>query len=82
MLAYATFDARDRAPGIASGGGTHIGAITNADIGMVQITAPNSTETSDGGTYKTCMIDEDITTVMSDSFRVDLRLDPGGDTTN
>jgi hypothetical protein len=71
MLAKATLDAGDRARGIASEASAHIGAITNADTGMVQITAPNSMETSDGGTDETCTIDEDIPAVMSDTFRVD-----------
>ena len=71
MLAKATSDARDRARAIASEAGAHIGAITNADTGIFQITAPNSTETSDSGTYDTRTIDKDITAVMSVTFRVD-----------
>jgi hypothetical protein len=71
MLAKATSDARGRARAIASEAGAHIGAITNADTGIFQITAPDSTETSDGGTYDTRTIDKDITAVMSVTFRVD-----------
>lgn len=71
MLAKATADARDRARAIAREAGAGIGAITNADTGIFQITAPNSTETSDSGTYDTSTIDKDITAVMSVTFRVD-----------
>jgi len=71
MLSKATADARGRAQAIASEAGAHIGAITNADTGIFQITAPNSTETSDSGTYDTSTIDKDITAVMSVTFRVE-----------
>lgn len=71
MLSKATADARGRARAIASEASAHIGAITNADTGIFQITAPNSTETSDSGTYDTSTIDKDITAVMSVTFRVD-----------
>ncbi|WP_399220265.1 SIMPL domain-containing protein [Synechococcus sp. L2F] len=70
MLAKATHDARQRAKAIAQEAGARIGAITNADTGSFQITAPNSTETSDTGTYDTSTIDKDITAVMAVTFRV------------
>ncbi|MEY4841099.1 MAG: hypothetical protein RLZZ374_2007 [Cyanobacteriota bacterium] len=47
------------------------GAITNADTGSFQITSPNSTETSDSGSYDTRTIDKDITAVMAVTFRVE-----------
>jgi len=71
MLAKATKDARNRARAIAWEAGARIGAITNADTGSFQITAPNSTEASDTGSYDTRTIDKDITAVMGVSFRVD-----------
>ncbi len=71
MLAKATADARGRARAIAAEAGARIGAITNADTGIFQITAPNSTETSGGGTYDTRTIDKDITAVIGVTFRVD-----------
>lgn len=70
MLAKATRDARARAQAIAAEAGARIGAITNADTGSFQITAPNSTEASDSGTYDTRTIDKDITAVMGVTFRV------------
>ena len=71
MLAKATRDARQRAVAIAREAGSGIGAITNADTGTFQITAPNSTDVSGGGAYDTSTIDKDITAVMAVSFRVD-----------
>ena len=71
MLAKATRDARARGRAIAWEAGSSIGAITNADTGSFQITAPNSTETSDSGSYDTRTIDKDITAVMAVTFRVE-----------
>ena len=71
MLAKATKDARARARAIASEAGAGIGAITNADTGSFQITSPNSTETSDSGSYDTRTIEKDITAVMAVTFRVE-----------
>ena len=70
MLAKATKDARNRAQAIAAQAESSIGAITNADTGTFQITAPNSTEASNGGSYDTRTIDKDITAVMAVTFRV------------
>lgn len=70
MLAKATRDARERAQAIARQAGARIGAITNADTGSFQITAPNSTEANDMGSYDTRTIDKDITAVMAVTFRV------------
>ena len=71
MLAKATKDARVRARAIAWEAGARIGAITNADTGSFQITAPNSTEASSFGSYDTRTIDKDITAVMGVTFRVE-----------
>ena len=70
MLAKATKDARARARAIAGEAGAAIGAITNADTGTFQLTAPNSTEASDSGSYDTRTIEKDITAVMAVTFRV------------
>jgi len=61
----------DRARAIAWEAGVGIGAITNADTGTFQITAPNSTEASDTGSYDTRTIDKAITAVMAVTFRVE-----------
>ncbi|MEA5423247.1 MULTISPECIES: SIMPL domain-containing protein [unclassified Synechococcus] len=71
MLAKATRDARQRAVAIAREAGSGIGAITNADTGLFQITRPNSTDIGDGGSYDTRTIDKDITAIMGVTFRVE-----------
>lgn len=54
MLADATKDARVRAEQIARNAGSDIGRLKSADMGIFQITAPNSTEEySWGGTFNT-----------------------------
>ena len=70
MLAKATKDARNRAQAIAAQVDSSIGAITHADTGTFQITAPNSTDASNNGSYDTRTIDKDITAVMAVTFRV------------
>ena len=47
-----------------------MGPVTKVDTGIFQITGPNSTETSDSGSYDTRTIDKDITAVMAVTFRV------------
>jgi hypothetical protein len=70
MLAKATRDARNRARAIAAEAGASVGPVTKVDTGIFQITAPNSTETSDSGSYDTRTIDKDIKAVMAVTFRV------------
>jgi hypothetical protein len=70
MLAKATRDARNRARAIAAEAGASVGPVTKVDTGIFQITAPNSTETNDSGSYDTRTIDKDITAVMAVTFRV------------
>jgi hypothetical protein len=71
MLAKATRDARNRARAIAAEADARVGPVTKVDTGIFQITAPNSTETNDSGSYDTRTIEKDITAVMAVSFRVD-----------
>ena len=70
MLAKATRDAAERARAIAREAGSSIGPITNADTGTFQLTAPNSTEVGNSGSYDTTTVDKDITAVMAVTFRV------------
>ena len=55
MLAEATENARNRAETIAKSAGARLGGLKNANMGVFQITAPNSTdeEYSWGGTFNT-----------------------------
>jgi uncharacterized protein len=70
MLAKATRDAAERARAIAREAGSSIGPITNADTGTFQLTAPNSTDVGNSGSYDTTTVDKDITAVMAVTFRV------------
>lgn len=55
MLAEATNNARNRAKTIAKSAGAHLGKLQTANMGVFQITAPNSTDEdySWGGTFNT-----------------------------
>lgn len=55
MLAEATENARNRAETIAKSAGSHLGGLKTANMGVFQITAPNSTDEdySWGGTFNT-----------------------------
>ncbi|WP_338440881.1 SIMPL domain-containing protein [Synechococcus elongatus IITB4] len=70
LLAKATEDARKRAAAIAQQGGSNLAAIASAETGVFQITAPNSTDVGDGGSYDTSTIEKDMTAVISVSFRL------------
>lgn len=55
MLAEATENAKNRAETIAKSAGSHLGKLQTANMGVFQITAPNSTDEdySWGGTFNT-----------------------------
>ena len=71
MLGEAAKDAKARAAKIADSTGDKIGAVRSARMGVMQITAADSTEVSDGGISDTSSIDKDVTAVVNISFAVD-----------
>jgi len=71
MLGEAAKDAKVRAEKIADSTGNKIGAVRSARMGVMQITAADSTEVSDGGISDTSSIDKDVTAVVNISFAVD-----------
>jgi hypothetical protein len=71
MLGEAARDAKTRAEQIASSTGNSIGSVRSAKMGVLQITAPDSTEVSDSGMFDTTTIDKDMTAVVNISFAVD-----------
>ena len=71
MLGEAARDAKTRADKIAESTGNGIGSIRSARMGVMQITAPNSTEVSDYGVNDTSSIDKDVTAVVNVSFAID-----------
>lgn len=68
MVAAATKDAKARAEAIAKSTNSQVGPVRNAQTGVFQITARNSTDVSDSGIYDTSSIEKDITAVVSVTF--------------
>lgn len=71
MLGEAAKDAQERAKQIASSTGSKIGSVRSAKMGVMQITAADSSEVSDSGMNDTSSIEKDITAVVNISFAVD-----------
>lgn len=71
MLGEAAKDAKTRAEQIAASTGNKIGALRSAKMGVLQITAADSTEVSDSGINDTSSIDKDMTAVVNISFAVE-----------
>lgn len=70
MLGEAARDAKERAERIASSTGNSIGSVRSAKMGVLQITAADSTDVSDYGVYDTSTIEKDVTAVVNISFAV------------
>lgn len=70
MLGEAAKDAKARADRIAESTGSSIGSIRSARMGVMQITAPESTEVSDYGVNDTSSIEKDVNAVVNVSFAV------------
>jgi hypothetical protein len=71
MLGEAAKDAKTRAERIAASTGNTIGNVRSARMGVLQITAADSTEVSDMGIYDTSSVDKDITAVVNIGFAVE-----------
>jgi hypothetical protein len=71
MLGEAAKDAKERANRIAQSTGNSIGAVRSAKMGVLQVTAADSTDVSDYGVYDTTTIEKDMTAVVNVSFAVD-----------
>ncbi|CAN5860978.1 SIMPL domain-containing protein [soil metagenome] len=71
MLGEAAQDAKARAEQIAASTGSQIGAIRSARMGVMQITAADSTDVSDYGIYDTSTIEKDVTAVVNINFAVE-----------
>ncbi len=70
MLGDAAKDAKTRAERIAASTENTIGSVRSAKMGVLQITAADSTEVSDQGISDTSSIDKDITAVVNISFAI------------
>jgi hypothetical protein len=72
MLAAATKDARTRAEKIAENSGAQIGKLNNADMGIFQITAQNSSEEySWGGAFNTTSKNKTASITVKLDFDID-----------
>lgn len=71
MLGEAARDAKIRAERIAASTGNSIGTVRSAKMGVLQITAADSTEVSDMGISDTSSIDKDMTAVVNVSFAIE-----------
>jgi uncharacterized protein len=70
LYSEATTDAKTRAEAIASGTGVKVGDLMSAKTGIIQITAPNSTDVSDYGVYDLSTRQKDVTATVSVTFRL------------
>jgi len=71
MLAQAAKDARDRAENILrSAGNARVGKLVVADMGIININAANSTQTSVEGNNDTTSLEKDIITIVHAEFEV------------
>lgn len=70
MLGEAAKDAKERALKIAASTGDSIGSVKSAKMGVLQITAADSTDVSDYGVYDTTTIEKDMTAVVNVSFAI------------
>ena len=68
LLADATKDALKRAKVLVEATGAHLGGLRGVDVGVFQVTAPNSTDVSDYGVYDTSTLRKDVTAVVNVTF--------------
>jgi uncharacterized protein len=68
LLAQATKDAQNRARVIVEATGAHLGKLRGVDVGVFQVTSPNSTDVEDYGVYDTSTLDKDVTAVVNVTF--------------
>jgi len=69
LLAEAMKDAKVRAESITKAVGGSIGNVTNVRSGVIQVTTPDSTMTSDSGAYDTSTIEKTVTATVSVTFQ-------------
>jgi len=68
LLAQAVKDAQRRARALIDAAGGGLGKLRGVNVGVFQVTAPNSTEVSDYGVYDTSTIAKDVTAVVNVTF--------------
>ena len=68
LLAAAAKDALARARVLVGATGDHLGKLREVDVGVFQVTSPNSTDVSDYGEYDTSTLQKDVTAVVNVSI--------------
>lgn len=68
LMGDAMKDAKNRADAIAESVGGSVGALREASMGVLQVTAVNSMDVSDYGTYDTSALKKRVTAVVRASF--------------
>ena len=68
LLAAATRDAQHRGRVLVGATGAHLGGLRGVDVGVFQVTSPNSTEVQDYGVYDTSTLYKDVTAVVNVTF--------------
>lgn len=71
LLGEAAQDARRRAEEIVKNTGGKVGPVRDAQMGVMQITQPNSTDVSAYGLYDTSTIEKDVSAVVTVTFNVE-----------
>ena len=71
MLAEAARDAHDRAQQIAGSNGRKAGDLRSAQMGVLQVTAADSTQFSGEGVNDTTSLEKDITAIVHATFAID-----------
>jgi hypothetical protein len=70
LLNGATQDAKARAETLAQNTGSHLGGLRSAIMGVTQITAEDSSDISEDGSYDTSSINKEVTVVVHATFFV------------
>ena len=68
LLWQATKDAVERAKVLVGAPGGKLGKLRDVNVGVFQVTSPNSTDVSDYGVYDTSTLEKDVTAVVNVSF--------------
>lgn len=68
LIRAAVADAQRRAQVLVDATGAKLGKVRGVDVGVFQVTAPNSTDVSDYGTYDTSTLKKDVTGVVNVTF--------------
>jgi uncharacterized protein len=68
LLAAATRDAQARARVLVAASGAKLGKLRGVNVGVFQVSSPNSTDVSDYGVYDTTTLRKDVTAVVNVTF--------------